>query len=73
MQPEFDLVVSLDGGKLMAQATGQGAVQLHPETETEFFIEEIDAQVTFVVGSDGKVAELILHQGGRDMPARRKD
>lgn len=73
LQPGFDLVVSLDGGKLMAQATGQGAVQLHPETETEFFIEEIDAQVTFVVGSDGKVAELILHQGGRDMPARRKD
>ena len=72
LQPGFDLAVSLDGGQLMAQATGQGAFQLHPETETEFFIEEVDAQVTFVVGPDGKVGELILHQGGRDMRARRK-
>lgn len=72
LQPGFDLAVSLDGGKLMAQATGQGAFQLHPETETEFFIEEIDAQVTFVVGPDGKVGELILHQGGQDVRARRK-
>ena len=72
LQPGFDLAVSLDGGMLMAQATGQGAFQLHPETETEFFIEEIDAQVTFVVGPDGKVGELILHQGGQDVRARRK-
>ena len=72
LQPGFDLAVSLDGGKQMAQATGQGAVQLHPETETEFFIEGIDAQVTFVVGPDGKVGELILHQGGQDVRARRK-
>ncbi|KPK79127.1 MAG: hypothetical protein AMS25_13680 [Gemmatimonas sp. SM23_52] len=57
---------------LMAQATGQEKVQLFPESETEFFIREVDAQITFVRGPAGTVDELILHQGGRDMPAVRK-
>ena len=72
LRPGFDLTVSLDGDRLMAQATGQGALQIHAETETEFFLEEVDAQITFIVGPDGTVSELILHRGGRDMRARRK-
>jgi CubicO group peptidase (beta-lactamase class C family) len=72
LQPGFDLTVFLEDDRLMTRATGQPAVQLHASSETEFFIEEVDAQITFVVGGDGSVTELILHQGGRDMPARRK-
>jgi D-alanyl-D-alanine-carboxypeptidase/D-alanyl-D-alanine-endopeptidase len=62
----------LDGQRLMIQPTWQNRLELHPETETEFFLEEVDAQITFVVGPDGKASELVLHQGGRDMLARRK-
>ncbi|KPK74926.1 MAG: hypothetical protein AMS25_18920, partial [Gemmatimonas sp. SM23_52] len=69
--PGFELTVTREDDKLMAQATGQGRVQLFPESETEFFIREIDAQITFVRGAAGIVDELILHQGGRDMPAVR--
>lgn len=72
LRPGFDLTVTREDDKLMAQATGQEKVQLFPESETEFFIREVDAQITFVRGSAGTVDELILHQGGRDMPAVRK-
>jgi CubicO group peptidase (beta-lactamase class C family) len=72
LQPGFDLTVYVDGDRLMTQATGQGSIQIHPESETEFFVEEFDAQVTFVLGSDGTATALILHQGGRDMRAPRK-
>jgi hypothetical protein len=73
IQPGFDLAVFVEGARLMTRATGQNAVQIHPESETEFFIEEIDAQITFVLGPDGTATELILHQGGRDIRAPRKN
>ncbi len=31
----------------------------------------VDAQITFVRGSDKKVDEIVLHQNGRDTPAQR--
>jgi len=73
LQPGFDLTVSLDGDRLMGRAPGLQAVQLHPASDTEFSIEEIEAQITFVVGPDGRASELILFRSGREMRARRKD
>jgi CubicO group peptidase (beta-lactamase class C family) len=72
LEPGFDLTVSRDGDRLIVQATGQSAVEILPESETEFFIREIDAQITFVRNASGSVDRLILHQGGRDIPAERK-
>jgi D-alanyl-D-alanine-carboxypeptidase/D-alanyl-D-alanine-endopeptidase len=46
-------------------------LRLHPEAETEFFILEVDAQVSFVKDATGKAAQFILHQGGRDQRAER--
>jgi CubicO group peptidase (beta-lactamase class C family) len=73
LQPGFDLTVYLEGDALMTRATGQGAVAIHAASETEFYVEEFDARLTFVVGPDGKATEVVLHQGGRDMPAKRKE
>lgn len=73
LQPGFDLTVYLDGGALMTRATGQGAVAIHASSETEFYVEEFDARLSFVLGPDGKATEVVLHQGGRDMPAKRKE
>jgi CubicO group peptidase (beta-lactamase class C family) len=72
LQPGFDLTITREGDRLMAQATGQEKVELFPESETEFFLTVVDAQITFVVAADGSVTELILHQGGQDLPAKRK-
>ena len=73
IQPGFDLNVYLEDGRMMTRATGQGSIEIFPESETEFFAQVIDAQITFVVGPDGSVTALILHQGGRDIRAARKN
>jgi CubicO group peptidase (beta-lactamase class C family) len=71
LAPNFRITVTREGQRLMTQATGQPKFEVFPESETQFFLKVVDAQLTFVKGSDGKATQLILHQGGRDMPAKR--
>lgn len=71
LAPAFRLTITTEGGSLFAQATGQGKVPLFAESETEFFLKVVDAQITFVKDADGKVNQLILHQGGANVPGRR--
>jgi serine-type D-Ala-D-Ala carboxypeptidase/endopeptidase len=71
LAPNFQLTVTLEGGSLFAQATGQSKLQLFPESETEFFLKVVDAQVIFVKDSTGKVNQLILHQNGAKIPGTR--
>ena len=72
LAPGFVLTVTREGDRLMTQATGQQKVEVFPSSETEFFLKVVDAQITFVRGPDGKVDQLVLHQGGRDMPAKKR-
>jgi CubicO group peptidase (beta-lactamase class C family) len=69
--PNFVLTVTREGDRLMTQATGQQKIEIFPLSETEFFPKVVDARILFVKGADGKVGQLVLKQGGRDMPARR--
>lgn len=64
----FAITITLEDGKLMAQATGQDKFQIFPESDTKFFYKVVDAQITFEKGKDGKVDKLVLHQNGQDMP-----
>jgi hypothetical protein len=64
LEPDMLLWFWRDKDRLMSQATGQGKVEVFPRTETEFFLKEVDAQITFVKGKDGKVTHLVLHQNG---------
>src|SRR5207247_3342559 len=48
------------------------AVQLWPESNNDFFAKDVDAQVTFVRDASGAVSGLVLHQYGRDRPARKR-
>ncbi len=72
LQPGFDLVITLEDGRLMSQATGQGKVQVFPETETKFFLKVTDAQIEFIKDSTGKVTHLMLHQGPAEIKAMKK-
>ncbi|MGH9362426.1 MAG: serine hydrolase, partial [Thermoanaerobaculia bacterium] len=69
--PGFAIVVTQEGEKLFGQATGQPRFELFAESETEFFLEVVDAQVSFVRDAAGAVTGLVLHQGGRDMPGKK--
>jgi serine-type D-Ala-D-Ala carboxypeptidase/endopeptidase len=71
LAPNFQLTITKEGSSLFGQATGQGKIQLYPESDTSFFLKVVDAQVTFVRDPDGKVDRLILHQNGSDIPGRR--
>lgn len=71
LAPGFVIDVTRAEDKLYIQATGQGKIQVFPESETEYFLKVVDAQVTFVKDENGKFSKLILHQMGRDMPAPR--
>lgn len=72
LRPGFNLVVTVENGQLMTQATGQPMFPVYAETETKFFPLEFPAEIEFVKDSQGKVNALVLHQGGRDMRAPRK-
>lgn len=72
LAPGFVLSVTREGDRLMTQATGQQKVEVFPSSETEFFLKVVDAQITFVRGPEGKVDQLVLHQGGRDTPAKKR-
>ena len=71
LAPQFILTVTREGGRLFAQATGQQKFEIFPESEREFFLKVTDAQITFNLDASGRAASLVLHQAGRDMPAKR--
>jgi tetratricopeptide (TPR) repeat protein len=71
LAPNFILTVTREGDHLMTQASGQPKVEIYPSSETEFFLKVVDAQVTFVKNEQGQVTQLILHQGGQNIPAKK--
>ena len=71
LTPAFALEVTMDGGALYAQATGQGKLRLWAEADTEFFLRDVDAQVTFVRDGQGAVTSLVLHQNGQNSTAQK--
>ena len=73
LTPNFALTITRDGDRLMAQATNQPQFEVFPESDTKFFLKVVDAQITFVKEENGKVNQLVLHQNGRDMPAKRAE
>lgn len=56
---------------LTAQLTGQGPIALEAVSPTEFRTVGIDARLVFEE-AEGKVARLVLHQGGRTIAFERK-
>lgn len=68
----LDLVVTRRSGHLWIRSTNGGAtVQLRPASPTEFFIKEVDADVTFARDADGRVTGLSFRQYGRSRLARK--
>ena len=59
--------VTLIGESLFVRSTTGGpAVKLWPESANDFFVKEVDAQITFVRDASGEVSGLVLHQFGRE-------
>jgi CubicO group peptidase (beta-lactamase class C family) len=73
LAPTFNMTITLVDGQLISQATRQGKVPLFAESETMFFPKDINAEIEFPKDEKGPASQLILHQNGRDMTAKRLD
>jgi D-alanyl-D-alanine-carboxypeptidase/D-alanyl-D-alanine-endopeptidase len=71
--PAFVLNVTRENDHLFLQATGQPRFPLFADGERHFFLEVVDAQITFEVDAAGRVTKLVLHQNGVDQKAARKE
>jgi hypothetical protein len=72
LAPDFSIVMTVENGQLMTQATGQSKFPMFAESGTKFFLKVVDAEVEFVRDEKGVVTYLVLHQGGRDAKAMKK-
>ena len=73
IQPGFDIVITLEGNKLMSQATGQQKIQIFPESQTKFFLKVVDAQIEFVENEKGVFESFILYQDGQEISGKKKN
>jgi hypothetical protein len=64
-------VTTRDGALYAKSSNGGDAVRLWPETKTDFFVKEADVQVSFTRDASGAVTGLVVHQFGRDRPAKK--
>jgi CubicO group peptidase (beta-lactamase class C family) len=73
LAPGFVLAVTRDQDHLFVQATGQPKFEIFPESDRDYFLKVVDAQVTFITDDKGRATELVLHQGGQDQHAKRTE
>ncbi|MGO9009917.1 MAG: serine hydrolase [Bryobacteraceae bacterium] len=73
LAPTFVITITREDDRLYEQATGQPKVQIFAESEKEFFLKVVDAQITFKTDPQGRATELILHQNGMDQRAPRTE
>ncbi len=73
LKPGIDFDVKLEGGQLQVMLTGQPRFPVFAKAENKFFYKVVEAQLTFKKDESGKVDSVVLHQGGIDQTAKRKD
>jgi CubicO group peptidase (beta-lactamase class C family) len=69
--PAITLTFTREGARMFTQLTNQGKIEIFAESEREFFLKAVDAQISFETGEDGRATAAILHQLGRDQKAKR--
>ena len=67
----FSIAITREDDHLFEQATDQPKFEIFPESNKDYFLKVVDAQITFVTDAQGRATELILHQGGADHHAKR--
>jgi hypothetical protein len=71
LAPKFNLMITFEGGQLMAQASGQSKMPVFARSDSRFFYKAVDAEIEFTKEEKGIVVGLILFQNGREMKAPR--
>ncbi len=71
LAPNFFIEIFIKDGKLFERATGQEAFEIYPESDSKFYMKVVQAQIEFKRDENGKVNEMILFQGGREIPGKK--
>jgi CubicO group peptidase (beta-lactamase class C family) len=71
LAPAVVMSVTRSGSRLYVQLTGQQRFRLYPTSDSTYRITIVDAQLEFHRDPSGRATEVVLHQGGRDSPAKR--
>ena len=72
MGPDRILTLTLEDGYLWGQPTNQSKRQLFAESQTKFFLKDLDAQVTFQKDPKGAVIGMVMDQAGRPQRELKK-
>jgi len=56
---------SREGTQFFVQAIGRPKLEVFAESEREYFLKSVNAQITFEVDSDGRRIALTLHQNSK--------
>jgi CubicO group peptidase (beta-lactamase class C family) len=72
LMPGFVLTITIEGERIFSQATGQGKIEIFPESETKFFLKVVEATLDFVKDEAGTYSKVILNQGKVRMEGKRK-
>jgi hypothetical protein len=67
---EFEVMLR-DGALYIKSNVGGDALRFSPESSSDFFSNDVDAQVSFVRNASGVVTGLVVHQFDRDRPGRK--
>ncbi len=71
LRPGFRNTIRLKDGRLTTQLTGQRAHALLAESETKFFLTDLNAQIEFVRDANGRATEMVMYQHGRSRKVPR--
>lgn len=69
--PGLRLTITRTPQGLVVKAPGQAAERLYAETETEFFVKDLDVQVIFQRDSKSAVTGLVLRAAGMETAAKK--
>ncbi len=73
LAPNFAITVTVDGGQLVEQGTGQPKAPIFAESEMKFFLKVVPAEIEFVRDPVTKrVTKLVLYQGGQTIEGKRQ-
>ena len=71
LQPGFTIEITTKENQIFAQLTGQSQFEIFAETEATFFFKVVPASIDFNKNDKDEITSLTLHQGGRDMEAKK--
>jgi serine-type D-Ala-D-Ala carboxypeptidase/endopeptidase len=71
LTPQAILTVLRQNERFFVHLTGQRPFEVFAASERDFFLEAVDAQLSFELDANGKAVAVTLHQNGADRRARR--